>query len=141
MSSMEYIRNYYDVPAIKGQDVRWRGETLRIARASGPHLQVQPPKGHSFPLHPKEEGLEYAWYDPLPDLLGLVGIRVTVDEVRAWGYRKAQQAERWAAKTHLRAGDHHVRVPPKPEWLPEPWAWQKEINPVTGKPFEDEVIQ
>lgn len=28
----------------------------------------------------------------------------------------------WASSTHLRASDNPVRVPPRPAWLPSPWA-------------------
>lgn len=38
---LEYIRNYYGVPAIKGKIVRYEGKLRVITGASGPHVKVR----------------------------------------------------------------------------------------------------
>lgn len=62
----------------------------------------------------------YAYDDeltPFVDILGLVGITVSVDTVRNWSPLQRMQAEDWAAKTHLAASDNDVDVPSQPEFL------------------------
>lgn len=59
--SLKYIRDYYGVPAKRGQPVRWRTLLGQIISASGPHVVV---RLDNFPkqrviLHPKDDDLEY----------------------------------------------------------------------------------
>lgn len=57
--SLEYIRNYYKVPAKRGGRIRFdyyveqgkQGDGTIIG-TSGPHLQVRFDDGHEAPLHP-----------------------------------------------------------------------------------------
>lgn len=51
------------------------------------------------------------------DLLLLVSIRVSVKAVLSWTPEARAAADRWAAKSFLRANDNIVRVPPKPAFL------------------------
>ena len=53
----------------------------------------------------------------LSDLLILVGVDVPVAIVTRWTKKQREEAEKWAAKTHLKASDNNVRVPPKPLFL------------------------
>lgn len=55
------------------------------------------------------------------DLLLLVGYEIDPAAVADMPVPDLLAAEKWAAKTHLRASDNPVRVPPRPAWLPEPW--------------------
>jgi len=57
----------------------------------------------------------------LVDLLGLVGLTVTAEEVAEWSLVRRVQAEVWACATHAKASDNIVRRLPRPDWLPEPW--------------------
>jgi hypothetical protein len=38
---LEYIRNYYNVPAIKGKIVSYKGKLGTITGASGPHVKMR----------------------------------------------------------------------------------------------------
>lgn len=57
----------------------------------------------------------------LPDVLSLVGYEVTSEVVASWPLRKRVDAEVWAICVHARASDNPSPVPPRPEWMPEPW--------------------
>ena len=52
----------------------------------------------------------------LQDLLYLVGIRVTLDEMRAWSAEQLNQAGHWAAFAHI-VPAYGGTIPPKPEFL------------------------
>ena len=54
----------------------------------------------------------------LIDFLDLVSVTVDANTVRGWTTEQSKAVEKWAAKCILRANDNHVRVPPKPEFLP-----------------------
>jgi hypothetical protein len=41
MDSLKYIKDYYQVPANKGQKILYEGEIGEIVGASGPHLKVK----------------------------------------------------------------------------------------------------
>lgn len=57
--SLEYIRQYYGVPAWKGAVVFYRGKRGEITGASGPHLTIRlDGEKHSNPYHPTCE-IEY----------------------------------------------------------------------------------
>jgi len=52
---LEYIRNYYGVPATKGKIVSYKGKLGVITGASGPHVKVKLEDGkHAFPYHPND---------------------------------------------------------------------------------------
>lgn len=53
----------------------------------------------------------------LHDLLLLVCYVVPKKVIKAWTPEQRKLAETWAAKTHLRASDNPVRVPPRPSFL------------------------
>lgn len=55
-------------------------------------------------------------------LASLVGYEL--DEATAEQLTDAQLStfNNWASSAHLRASDNPVRVPPRPAWLPMPWA-------------------
>lgn len=53
----------------------------------------------------------------LQDILLLVDEYVTLRVLRTWTPRQRRAALVWAGKTHLRASDNPVRVPPKPRCL------------------------
>lgn len=55
------------------------------------------------------------------DVLLLVGYELDASALSVLSVQQLLEAEHWAAKTHLRASDNPVRVPPRPTWLPEPW--------------------
>ncbi len=58
--SLEYIRNYYKVPAFKGHAVTYKGNEGTITGSSGPHVAVRlAGKRLSIPIHPKDPNLEY----------------------------------------------------------------------------------
>ena len=51
------------------------------------------------------------------DLLGLIGLSVTVEQVRAWPFRRQVDAEVYAINVHLRASDNAIQACPRPERL------------------------
>lgn len=51
----------------------------------------------------------------LRGMLGLVSKEVSVEVLSGWTEEQRELAAKWAAKTHLRASDNIVRVPPCPE--------------------------
>jgi hypothetical protein len=51
------------------------------------------------------------------DLLLLIPIVVPRSEIRRWMPTQVAEAEKWAARVHLRASDNIVRVPPKSKFL------------------------
>jgi len=53
----------------------------------------------------------------IADMLGLVGIDVEASDVAQWTKVQQEQAEKYAAKAHLRASDNNVRVPTMPAFL------------------------
>lgn len=57
----------------------------------------------------------------LSDLLSAVGFQATPTAVLGWPLRKRVDAEVWAISTHLSASDNPVMVPPRPDWMGEPW--------------------
>lgn len=56
----------------------------------------------------------------LVDLLSLVGVTVTEDDVAGWHPAQRNEAQTWAILTHLSASDNDVRVPAKPDFLHDP---------------------
>jgi len=62
--SIDYIRKYYGVPAKRGGRVKWTtSKGIRMGTITGAtnyiYVRFDDAK-HPVPLHPKEEGLEYA---------------------------------------------------------------------------------
>lgn len=68
-------------------------------------------------------------------LASLVGYEVNVDDFAKLSAEQQRELEVWAERTHLRASDNPVRVPPKPAWLP-PDAW---AGPSAG-PENDDIF-
>ena len=58
-------------------------------------------------------------HEVLVDLLGLVGVHRSADEVAEWSKDQRRQAEHWASATHLSASDNDVQVPARPDFLTE----------------------
>lgn len=58
--SLKYIRNYYQVPAKRGQRIKFQGREGMIATSRGPHLRVRfnDDLGHLHTIHPTWE-VEY----------------------------------------------------------------------------------
>jgi hypothetical protein len=55
-------------------------------------------------------------------LAGLVGYEIDPDGLELLTTEQRRELEVWAERTHLRASDNPVRLPPKPAWLPaKPW--------------------
>ncbi len=54
----------------------------------------------------------------LIDLLGLVCVTVTEQQVAEWTHEQREQAANWAAAVHLAASDNDVPISPRPEFLP-----------------------
>ena len=55
---LEYIRNYYGVPATKGKVVSYKGKLGVITGASGPHIKVRlEDEKNALPYHP--DSLKY----------------------------------------------------------------------------------
>lgn len=54
-------------------------------------------------------------------LAGLVGYEIDASNAAALTVEQLRELEVWAERTHLRASDNPVRVPPRPTWLPAPW--------------------
>lgn len=53
--SLEYIRNYYGVPAKKGGRVQYKDRVGVITGNSGPHVSVRlDGQKHSAPYHPTD---------------------------------------------------------------------------------------
>ena len=59
--SLKYIRDFYNVPAKRGQRVLWRGMPGRITAASGPHVRIRmdDPEMPVVIAHPTDEALRY----------------------------------------------------------------------------------
>lgn len=53
----------------------------------------------------------------ISDLLGMVEVDAAVDVVVKWSDEEAFAAMHWAWKSHLRASDNIVKVPPMPAFL------------------------
>jgi hypothetical protein len=53
----------------------------------------------------------------LSDILGLVGVHLSPSRCAELTAGQQEEAEKWAAKSYLKASDNNVRVPKKPEWL------------------------
>ncbi len=59
--SLQYVRDYYKVPAIKGAAVTYRGKPGTITGASGPHVMIRlDGEKHARPYHPKDNDLVYS---------------------------------------------------------------------------------
>ena len=58
------------------------------------------------------------WIRSIRDALALVDVCVHLTELRKRTWWELYAVHWWAYKTHLRASDNVVRVPPRPEWLP-----------------------
>lgn len=97
--------------------------------------------GVAFSRHPGErveearawvEGhLRHLWAredEVTSTLLELVGISPSKETLATWTDDQVRAAEEWAAAVHLEASDNDVDVPPRPEFLPEPWQ-----GPPTGE--------
>ena len=55
--------------------------------------------------------------------LGLcIGYDISAEVIASWDAAKREEFEIYAERMHLRASDNPVRVPPRPAWLPAPWA-------------------
>jgi len=53
--SLEYIRNYYEVPAKKGKIIAYKGRLGVITGASGPYVKVRlEGDRNSLPYHPAD---------------------------------------------------------------------------------------
>jgi hypothetical protein len=59
--------------------------------------------------------------ETLRDLLELVGWTAEPSAIESWPKLRRIEAQLYAVRVHLRAGDNPVTVPPRPEWFPEPW--------------------
>jgi hypothetical protein len=58
--SLEYIRQYYGVPAKRGAPVKYKGQAGMVTGASGPHVQIRLlGENHTRPYHPKDEDVEW----------------------------------------------------------------------------------
>jgi hypothetical protein len=55
----------------------------------------------------------------LADLLSLVEVTVSPATVNTWTDKQYDQAEQWAAATHLSASDNDVSIPQRPAFLPK----------------------
>jgi hypothetical protein len=51
------------------------------------------------------------------DLLGLVTVVRTVEQVEQWTPEQQREAANWAAAVHRDASDNDVEIPPKPDFL------------------------
>jgi hypothetical protein len=59
--SLEYIRNYYGVPAKKGKIVKYKERFGIITGHSGPHVKVRlDGEKNALPYHPMD--LEYTFF-------------------------------------------------------------------------------
>ena len=68
-------------------------------------------------------------------LAGLVGYEIDLDGIELLTADQRRELEVWAERTHLRASDNPVRLPPKPAWLPQrPWAGPCQGDDVFGGP-------
>jgi hypothetical protein len=55
MSDLDYIRDYYGVPAKRGARVEYEGKPGTVTGTSGPHITVKLDGGkHSLPYHPDD---------------------------------------------------------------------------------------
>lgn len=77
------------------------------------------PKG--FGVHYRRAARDLSSAQVLRDLLELVGWTADLDTISTWPKQARVEAEVYAVRVHLRAGDNIVTVPPRPRWFPEPW--------------------
>ena len=59
--------------------------------------------------------------ESLQIILILVGLEPSLETIATWSEEQRQLAQHWAAATHYRASDNDVDVPPRPDFLPQPW--------------------
>lgn len=64
--------------------------------------------------------------DVLQDILGMVDVQVDMETIEGWTVDQRNEAQKWAGKLHMRAADNIVRVPPRPDFLPDPALEQSE---------------
>ena len=58
--SLEYIQEYYGVPAKKGGKVTYKGVPGKIVGYSGPHIKIKlEGESKGRPYHPKDPDLVY----------------------------------------------------------------------------------
>jgi hypothetical protein len=57
------------------------------------------------------------------DILSLVSVTATPEQVDSWTEEQREAATDWAASTHLSASDNDVEVPPKPAFLDQPQSY------------------
>jgi hypothetical protein len=69
----------------------------------------------------------------LRDMLLLVDVKVTLKDLRSRSLKELQEAEKWAAREHLRASDNPVRRVSKPEWLPPSETEKRLLKPSAPK--------
>lgn len=62
----------------------------------------------------------------------MVGIDVSETFVESWHPFCRAAAEVWAVRVHLRAGDCPIRVPPKPNFLPQAWQGEGDVGGIWG---------
>lgn len=58
--------------------------------------------------------------DVLQDILGMVDVQADMETIKGWTVDQRNEAQKWAGKVHMRAADNIVRVPPRPDFLPDP---------------------
>lgn len=64
------------------------------------------------------------------DILTLVGLAVTLKEIKSWSNEKRLKIEKWAGACHLRASDNIIRIPPKPRFKSKPFKYPKSMGPL-----------
>lgn len=55
------------------------------------------------------------------DIFELVGYTASVETIASWTLFKRVEAEVYCSSVHMRASDNPTPVPPRPEWMGEPW--------------------
>lgn len=89
------------------------------------HLKIRHTEFHWLevaPLLPAALAAPASWMrdeEVTAQLLGLVGIEVSAEDVASWQAHQVRHAEEWASAVHLRAADNAVTVPPMPMFLRE----------------------
>lgn len=72
--------------------------------------------------------------DAVADLLALINVRITPDQVSAWDMDMREQAADYAAAVHLHASDNpDVILPDRPDWLPPAARGHETAQPVNAR--------
>lgn len=98
----------------------WKGRITRII-VNGETWEVPRGFGASYLRCVRSLTNSKASLEADRDILELVGYTASLETIKGWPLRKRVEAGVYAASVHMRASDNPTPVPPRPDWMGEPW--------------------